>query len=281
MLFSAKLEVYGPDYQLRSSFSLARGRGRHRARGASPGAAVSNWATHALELRASGDRASTTSTPRKTIAPIWSRRWAASTSRAGPTCRGSTRTRRRQEQRSATTRPRAGTRPDIVVDRGRASFNQQFNRLTVQLRGAVIDTNYGTDVFDNVVQSNADRDFTLLEQAVRPKWEFSPSFLRVRRPGLQPARLSRSPRSPSGSTAPRLASAIAPASRSATRAPSCAARSASAMAARRPELRSCPVIDGLLIDGNLDLAHRRPHHAAAHRLHRRRRDDDGRVGRRL
>jgi hypothetical protein len=46
--------------------------------------------------------------------------------------------------------------------------------LSVQLRGSVIDTRYGTNIFNGVAQSNADRDFTLYDQAVRPKWEFSP-----------------------------------------------------------------------------------------------------------
>ena len=33
---------------------------------------------------------------------------------------------------------------------------------------------YGNNLFDGTVQSNADRNFTLYDQAVRPKWEFSP-----------------------------------------------------------------------------------------------------------
>ena len=47
-----------------------------------------------------------------------------------PTCRGSYAHEEAQEQRSAINATSIGTRPDIVVDRGRASFNQQFNRLT-------------------------------------------------------------------------------------------------------------------------------------------------------
>ena len=58
----------------------------------------------------------------------------------------------------------------------RTAFNHRFNRLTVQLRGGLIDTSYGDDLIDGMVQSNADRNFTLYDQAVRPKWEFSPNL---------------------------------------------------------------------------------------------------------
>ena len=44
----------------------------------------------------------------------------------------------------------------------------------MQLRGGIIDTAYGNNLFDGTVQSNADRNFKLYDQAVRPKWEFSP-----------------------------------------------------------------------------------------------------------
>lgn len=68
----------------------------------------------------------------------------------------------------------AGTRPNIEVTRLRGAFNHRFNRLSVQLRGNIIDTNYGSNIFLGQLQSNADRDYTLYEEAVRPKWEFSP-----------------------------------------------------------------------------------------------------------
>jgi hypothetical protein len=79
-----------------------------------------------------------------------------------------------QESRSAINAESAGTRPNIDVTRLRGAYNQTFNRLSVQLRGNIIDTSYSTNIFDDQVQSNADRDYTLYEQAVRPRWEFSP-----------------------------------------------------------------------------------------------------------
>jgi hypothetical protein len=81
-----------------------------------------------------------------------------------------------QESRSAINASSVGTRPDIVVNRARLAGNQRFNRLSVQVRGNVIDTRYGTDVLDGVVQSNSDRDYTLYEEAVRPQWEFNPNL---------------------------------------------------------------------------------------------------------
>ena len=71
-------------------------------------------------------------------------------------------------------RQSAGTRPDVNVSRLRGAFNHRFNRLTVQLRGGIIDTATATTSSTAQVQSNADRNFTLYDQAVRPKWEFSP-----------------------------------------------------------------------------------------------------------
>ncbi len=137
---------------------------------------VSNWATHALELRASGDLSFHDKYPSEDDRAYLVEALGRIDITRRSDLQGLYAHEEAQEQRSAINATSAGTRPNIVVDRGRASFNQQFNRLTVQLRGAIVDTNYGTNVFDNVVQSNADRDFTLFEQAVRPKWEFSPSF---------------------------------------------------------------------------------------------------------
>ena len=81
-----------------------------------------------------------------------------------------------QESRSAINATSIGTRPDVVVNRASLAGNQRFNRLTVQLRGNVIDTRYGNDIVAGVTESNADRDFTLYEEAVRPRWEFNPDL---------------------------------------------------------------------------------------------------------
>ena len=135
---------------------------------------ASNWNWHALELRASGDLSFhdrfSSEDDRAYLAEALGR--LDITSRTN--IQALVAHEEAQESRSAINASSAGTRPDIVVNRERLALNHRFNRLSVQLRGSVIDTRYGTNIFNGVAQSNADRDFTLYDQAVRPKWEFSP-----------------------------------------------------------------------------------------------------------
>jgi hypothetical protein len=44
------------------------------------------------------------------------------------------------------------------------------------VRGNVIGTRYGNDIVDGETESNSDRDFTLYEEAIRPRWEFNPDL---------------------------------------------------------------------------------------------------------
>ncbi len=138
---------------------------------------ASNWATHALELRASGDLSYhdkySTEDDRAYLVEALGR--LDITRRTD--LQGNIAHEEAQESRSAINASSAGTRPDIVVNRGRAAFNHRFNRLSMQARGAIVDTRYGNDVLDGVVQSNSDRNYTLYEEALRPKWEFTPTFL--------------------------------------------------------------------------------------------------------
>lgn len=64
-------------------------------------------------------------------------------------------------------------RSDITTDRAAAAFNTRFNRLTLQLRGAITNQDYGDNVsgFDD-----PGRDVTIREQAVRVGWEFKPAL---------------------------------------------------------------------------------------------------------
>jgi hypothetical protein len=137
---------------------------------------VSDWAVHALEVRASGDLS-------------WHDRFPSEDDRAylveglgrldvtrRTNLQGMVGREFAQESRSAINASSAGSRPNITVECGRAALNHRFNRLSVQLRGAVIETSYGDDVLDGLVQSNADRDYILYEEAFRPKWEFTPNF---------------------------------------------------------------------------------------------------------
>lgn len=64
-------------------------------------------------------------------------------------------------------------RSDITTDRVAAALNTRFNRLTVQLRGAVSSLDYGT--VDGIVVDRG-RDVRMHEQAVRAGWELKPAL---------------------------------------------------------------------------------------------------------
>jgi len=137
---------------------------------------ASNWSTHALEVRASGDLSFHDRYPSEDDRAYLVEGLGRLDVTRRTNLQGLIAHEEAQESRSAINASSAGSRPDIVVNRGRAAFNHRFNRLTVQLRGAVIDTRYGNAVFENIVQSNVDRDYTLYEEAIRPKWEFKPTL---------------------------------------------------------------------------------------------------------
>lgn len=82
----------------------------------------------------------------------------------------------RQEGRGAIDASTAGPRPDVTTDQANLAFNHRFNRLNVQLRGAVTDLAYD-DITTGLSPSiNSDRDSTTTEEAVRASWEFKPTF---------------------------------------------------------------------------------------------------------
>ena len=138
---------------------------------------VSNWATHALELRASGDLSFhekfTTEDDRAYLVEALTR---LDVTRRANVQFGYAHE-EAQESRSAINATDVGTRPDVVVNRARLAGNYTFNRLSLQMRGALIDTRYGNDILAGQVESNEDRDYTLYEQAFRPQWEFNPNLI--------------------------------------------------------------------------------------------------------
>jgi len=70
-----------------------------------------------------------------------------------------------------------GSRADIVTHRAAFAVNQRFNRLTVQLRGAVSEINVD-DARDSagVLVSNRDRSGVRYDEALRLSWEFKPTL---------------------------------------------------------------------------------------------------------
>jgi hypothetical protein len=137
---------------------------------------ASNWANHAVEIRASGDLSYhdkfQTEDDRAYLVEALSRIDITRFSNIQAYVSHEL----AQESRSAINATSIGTRPDVVVNRASLAGNQRFNRLSVQVRGNVIDTRYGNDIVAGVTESNSDRDFTLYEEAVRPRWEFNPDL---------------------------------------------------------------------------------------------------------
>jgi hypothetical protein len=135
---------------------------------------ASNWSRHAVEVRASGDLSFHDRFPSEDDRAYLVEGLGRLDVTSRSNFQGLIAHEFAQESRSAINAESAGTRPNITVDRLRGAYNQRFNRLSVQLRGNIIDTSYSDNIFAGQVQSNADRDYTLYEEAVRPMWEFSP-----------------------------------------------------------------------------------------------------------
>ncbi len=137
---------------------------------------VSNWSTHAVEVRAAGDLSFHDKYPTEDDRAYVVEGLGRLDVTRRTNLQGAISREFAQESRNAINATSLGTRPNITVDRARGAFNQRFNRLSVQLRGGIVDTSYSTDTFDGLVQSNSDRDYTLYEEAVRPQWEFMPTL---------------------------------------------------------------------------------------------------------
>jgi hypothetical protein len=137
---------------------------------------ASDWSTHAVELRASGDLSFHDKFPTEDDRAYLLEGLGRLDVTRRTNLQGAISREFAQESRNAINASSFGTRPNVTVDRGRAALNQRFNRLSVQLRGAIVDTSYSTDTFDGMVESNSDRDYLLYEEVVRPQWEFTPEL---------------------------------------------------------------------------------------------------------
>lgn len=138
--------------------------------------AVSNWRTHAMEFRATGistfhnqfpgedDRAYTLEmrtrldiTRRTNIETMVSREHA-------------------QELRGSINAASVlGPRAEIDTTKSQVAINHRFNRLSIQLRGAITDTAYELPSLGQAPVVNT-RDNVLKEAALRATWLFKPTF---------------------------------------------------------------------------------------------------------
>ena len=133
---------------------------------------VSNWSTHALELKGTSLTSFHDDFPSED-----DRAWGVEArGRLDITRRTNIQAlaahNRSQESRSAIDANQIGNRANVTTDQAQLSLNHRFNRLSVQLRGSVSDTTYS----ETDGQSNADRDTLETQQAVRGSWQFKPTF---------------------------------------------------------------------------------------------------------
>lgn len=137
---------------------------------------VSDWSRHALEFRASGDFSGHD-------------RFASEDDRAYHLeARGRLDVHKRtnvqvevlrdvtQESRQVLESNRLASRADITLDSVQTSLNQRFNRLSVQLRGGVSETDFGSVESGGAVQSNSDRNYRRANEGLRASWEFKPTL---------------------------------------------------------------------------------------------------------
>jgi hypothetical protein len=135
---------------------------------------VSNWSRHAIELRGT-----TVNTYYDEYSSEDDRDWSAE-------ARGRLDIAQRtniqglvghdfgQESRSDIDAVVVGPRPNVATDRAAAAFNHRFNRVTVQLRGALTDTKYSDT--GGATGSLDYRDSNVTEEAVRLSYELKPTL---------------------------------------------------------------------------------------------------------
>lgn len=137
---------------------------------------VSNWRSHALEFRASGTAAffNAFETENDKAYTLETRSRLDISKRTN--LQASLSHDLSQESRSVLEARNVGTRADATVDKATLALNHRFNRLSLQLRGAVTDTAFGDSSTAGVTFSNATRDYRASEQAARASWEFKPTL---------------------------------------------------------------------------------------------------------
>ncbi len=148
---------------------------------------VSNWRAHAVELRGSVDVSSfdTFKTEDARGYQLEARGRLDITRKTN--LQGVLSQQVSQESRFAIDASLVGDRADITVNNAALTLNHRFNRLSVQLRGAVTDFSYGdvnngglvaaggNVIFRGTINNN-DRDYVETRQAFRASWEFKPTL---------------------------------------------------------------------------------------------------------
>lgn len=146
---------------------------------------VSNWRRHAVEFRARGTFSSfqrfDTENERLYTLEARSRLDITRRTNIGALISRDV-TQESRSELSATAN--ALERADVTTDRIAATLNHRFNRLRLQLRGAVSDTAYGEVPLEGGGTAVSDRDVRTTTAAVRASWEFKPTLFLFAEVGL-------------------------------------------------------------------------------------------------
>ena len=139
---------------------------------------ISNWGVHALEAGARGLASFHDALPSED-----DRAWAVDArARLDITRRTNVEAAFAHEVSQETrgtinARANLGGRTDVAIDRAAAALNHRFNRLSLQLRGAIVERDFGAaEDAGTVTLANRDRDQTQHELALRASWSFKPQL---------------------------------------------------------------------------------------------------------
>ncbi len=140
--------------------------------------AVSNWRRHAMEFRATG--ASTFHnefSSEDDRAYLLEARGRIDITRRTNIEVLASHERNQEERGSINAASATGSRANVDTDRLAVAFNHRFNRLAIQLRGTMTETDFGSSM-DPVggLVGNDSRDTTTLESAARATWLLKRSF---------------------------------------------------------------------------------------------------------
>lgn len=138
---------------------------------------VSNWRTHALELRGTGITSFHNEFPKEDdrAYQLEARGRLDVSRRTNIEVLGGYEL--GQESRGSINAGRSLDRVELETTRAGITANHRFNRLAIQLRGTVTEVNYHSVLGeDGFVQSNDFRDSTAKEVAARATWTFKPEL---------------------------------------------------------------------------------------------------------
>lgn len=139
--------------------------------------AVSNWRVHAMEFRATGFTTFHNDFPKENDkAYLIEARGRLDLSRRTNLVALASEE-RTQEVRGSLNAVATGQRASIDTQRAALTLNHTFNRLSVQIRGSLTQTDFApVDGGNGVIVSNASRDNVFREAAARATWAFKPTL---------------------------------------------------------------------------------------------------------